>query len=78
MKCISKSKFKPKAFEYFRLVEETNIELYITDHGKPVVKIVPYQPSDDKDIKELRGLVEKYDEPTEPVHVDWDALNDPP
>jgi prevent-host-death family protein len=73
-KYVSKSQFKPKAFEYLRLVEKTNTEIYITDHGKPVVKIVPYKPGDDEDLKELRGLVVKYDDPLEPVDVEWDVL----
>ena len=36
---ISKSKFKPRALEYFREVEKTGKALIITDHGKPVLKI---------------------------------------
>ncbi len=32
-KTVSKAGFKPKALEYFRLVEETGIELVITDRG---------------------------------------------
>lgn len=43
-KVVSKSKFKPKALEYFRQMEETGIELTITDHGRPVVKITPQCP----------------------------------
>jgi len=35
-KIVSKAGFKPKALEYFRLVEETGIELIITDRGRPV------------------------------------------
>ena len=43
-KTVSKAGFKPKALEYFRLVEETGIELVITDRGRAVVKITPYVP----------------------------------
>ncbi len=71
---VAKSKFKPKAFEYFRLVEETNTEILITDHGKPVAKIIPYKPSDQEDLQALRGLVEYYEEPSAPVETEWDAL----
>ena len=70
---VSKSKFKPKAFEYFRLVENTNTEILITDHGKPVARIVPYNPNDEESLRSLRGLVEYYEEPTSPVEIDWDA-----
>ena len=40
---VSKSKFKARALEYFRSVQRTGKLLIITDHGKPVVKIVPYR-----------------------------------
>ncbi len=43
-KIVSKAGFKPMALEYFRLVEETGIDLVITDRGRPVVKITPYVP----------------------------------
>jgi len=71
---VPKSKFKPKAFEYLRLVEEKNTEIIITDHGRPVAKIVPYSPDDDSTLRDLRGLVERYDRPTAPVETDWDAV----
>ena len=70
---VSKSKFKPKALKYFRLVENTNTEILITDHGKPVARIVPYNPNDEESLRSLRGLVEYYEEPTSPVEIDWDA-----
>ncbi|MFW6181055.1 MAG: type II toxin-antitoxin system prevent-host-death family antitoxin [Spirochaetota bacterium] len=39
---VPKSKFQPKAFAYVRMVEETNTDILITDHGRPVAKIVPF------------------------------------
>ena len=72
---VSKSRFKPKALEYFRQVENTGKALIITDQGKPVLKIVPYSGSPDEILKELRGTVEKYDKPMQPVGAkDWNAL----
>ena len=70
---VSKSSFKPKVFEYFRMVEKTHKEIYITDHGKLVLKIIPYEKNDEKEIMELRNLVEKYDSPYEPLNERWDA-----
>ncbi len=73
---LSKSQFKPKSLEYFRHVQETGEPIIITDRGKPVLKIVPYQPSPDELLKALRGSVIEYDEPLEPVGVeDWEALS---
>ena len=72
---VSKSQFKAKALEYFRRVQETGEPLTITDHGKPVLKIVPHTPSEEEALKALRGSVIRYDDPLEPVGVeDWEAL----
>jgi prevent-host-death family protein len=73
-KIVSKAGFKPKALEYFRLVEETGIELIITDRGRPVAKITPYIPRERAAVKALRKSVLRYEDPMEPVAVeDWEA-----
>jgi prevent-host-death family protein len=72
---VSKSKFKPKALEYFRRVEETGEEIVITDKGRPVLKIVPYRGKATDPRAALRGTVLRYDRPTEPVgEEDWEAV----
>ncbi|HEY2932824.1 MAG TPA: type II toxin-antitoxin system Phd/YefM family antitoxin [Acidobacteriota bacterium] len=72
---ISKSKFKPRALEYFRQVETTGTEVIITDRGRPVAKIVPYSESARDILKELRHSVIEYDHPTKPVALeDWESL----
>ncbi len=75
MNIISKSQFKPHALKYFRKIEETGQEIIITDHGKPVIKIIPYQHEPQTILKELRNSIEFYDDPLEPVaENDWEAL----
>jgi prevent-host-death family protein len=44
---ISKSDLKPKLFSYLRKVSETGRELVITEHGKPVLKIIPISESEE-------------------------------
>lgn len=71
---LSKSQFKPKSLEYFRQVQETGEPIIITDHGKPVLKIIPYTASPDELLKTLQGSVIKYDDPLDPVGIeDWDT-----
>jgi prevent-host-death family protein len=73
-KIVSKAGFKPRALEYFRLVEETGVELVITDRGRPVAKITPYVPRENAAAKALRRSVLRYDDPMAPVAVDdWEA-----
>jgi len=38
---ISKSKLKAKMLEIFRQLESSGNELIVTDHDKPVLKIIP-------------------------------------
>ena len=72
---ISKSQFKFHALEYFREVEKTGKTLIITDHGKPVLKIVPYFEEPSEVIKILSNSVIKYENPTDPVGLDdWESL----
>ena len=71
---VPKSRFKPRAFEYFRLVEQKRQEILVTDHGRPVVRISPVEEADEGELAALRGLVVKYVEPFEPVGAgDWEA-----
>jgi prevent-host-death family protein len=72
---VSKSAFKAKALEYFREVESTGTELVITDHGKPVLKIVPFAHDPEEALRSLRGTVVRFEDPLEPVGVeDWEVL----
>lgn len=72
---ISKSQFKPRSLEFFRRVEQTGEDLVITDHGKPVLKISPYQEDPETCLRGLRGTVLRYDRPLEPVAADeWEVL----
>jgi prevent-host-death family protein len=73
---ISKSRFKARALQYFRRVEQTGQELVITDKGKPVLKVTPYVPHTAQALAALRHSVLRYDDPTAPVGLeDWEALH---
>lgn len=72
---VSKSQFKPHSLEYFRRIEQTGEELVITDHGRPVLKVVPYVADTESCFRGLRNTVLQYDAPLEPVGKDeWEAL----
>jgi prevent-host-death family protein len=70
---ISKSDLKPKLFSYLRKVSETGRELVITEHGKPVLKIVPISESEEDPLVSLKGMVDRYDKPLESIGVLWKA-----
>ena len=70
---VSKTKFKPKTFEYLRKVENHENTILLTDHGCPVAEIVPYGQPAINDLKKMRGLIIEYIDPTEPLDEKWDA-----
>ena len=71
---VSKSRFKARALEFFREVERTGRPLVITDHGTPVLKLVPYREDPKAALKLLRDTVIRYDAPTAPVgEEDWES-----
>lgn len=67
MKTLSKSRFKAKALEHLREVEQSGSELVITDRGRPVVKVVPYREDPSAVLRSLRGSVRKFTDPTRPA-----------
>lgn len=72
---VSKSNFQDHALEYLKEVENTGEELIITDHGKPVLKLIRYGQNPKATLESLRGSVVRYDDPTEPVgEEDWESL----
>jgi prevent-host-death family protein len=74
MNRISKSHFKARALEYFRMVERTGRPLIITDRGVPVLQIVPYQRDPGEALRALRDSVVRYESPMAPVgEEDWES-----
>lgn len=76
MKTLSKSRFKAKALEHLREVERSGTELVITDHGRPVAKVVPYRADPSAALRSLRGSVRKFIDPLRPAVApeEWEAL----
>ena len=74
VKRVSKSEFKAKALEYFRLVESTGERMIVTDHGKPVLEVRRYENASTTPLEELRGSVLFCEDPFEPLGEDeWQA-----
>ena len=71
---VSKSQFKAKALEYFRLVESSGEAVVVTDRGEPCLEVRPYASHARAPLDVLRGTVLRYDDPTAPVaEDDWDV-----
>jgi len=73
MKTISKSALKARMLEYFRRVEETGEELIVTDHNRPVLRIVPirtHRPAAEL-FSDVRGQVVYHGDVMEPTTHEW-------
>ncbi len=73
-KQISKSEFKAKALEFFRLVESSGESLVVTDHGKPALEVRPYRNPERNPLDVLNGSVVRFIDPTCPVDAEWEAM----
>lgn len=72
---ISKSKFKARALEIFRRVEQTGQPVVITDHGSPKLVLRKVALSTMTPQQRLKGSVVRYDNPMDPVDdADWEVL----
>ena len=71
---ISKSKLKVKMLEILRNLEASGQELIVTDHGKPVLKIIPLKPKPTVDdlFSEFQGLVTYLEDINQPTLAEWD------
>lgn len=70
---ISKTEFKPKAFEILRKVKEEQAPYVVTDRGAPVVEIRPVHARKLDALRKLNGMVLKYDDPLKVLDDPWDA-----
>ncbi|MDR6741197.1 prevent-host-death family protein [Herbaspirillum sp. 1173] len=70
---VSKTEFKAKALEYFRQVEASGESVVVTDHGKPTVEVRPFRAAERAPLIILAGSVLRYEDPTEPLDVVWEA-----
>ena len=70
---ISKSQLKAKVYEVFRNIEASGDELIVTDHGKPVLKIVPIKEKATvaEIFGDLQGQVIYHEDINTPTIDEW-------
>jgi len=76
MLAVAKGELKAKMLEYFRRIESSGEELIVTDHRKPVLRILPIL----KKIKvedafgDLQGKVKYYEDINSPTLTEWEDI----
>jgi prevent-host-death family protein len=73
---ISKSKLKARMLEIFREVEATGQELIVTEHGRPVLRIVPIRPkvTVQEVFGDVQGRVVYHEDINLPTIDEWDEV----
>ena len=73
---VSKSKFKAKALEYFRIIQATGQPMLVTHNDKAVIKISPFKLESSKDMfKKLGDAITHIGDIESPIGVnDWEVL----
>jgi prevent-host-death family protein len=76
MKQIPAGKFKTRCLAVMDEVQATGEAVVVTKHGKPVVKVVPAEATDDDIFGYMAGKVKIVGDILEPAAAldEWDAL----
>lgn len=73
-KYVSKGVLKSRMLEYFREIERTGKELIVTDHRKPVLRIIPLErkpKSTESIFKPYRNRIIYHEDVTTPTIEEW-------
>ena len=74
-KFVYKSVFKARALEFCREVESSGESLILTDHGRPVLEVRPYEENEPDPVTALRNSVVRYERPTDPIaDNEWESM----
>jgi antitoxin (DNA-binding transcriptional repressor) of toxin-antitoxin stability system len=76
-KQVSKGVLKSRMLEYFREIERTGKELIVTDHRKPVLKIVPLErksKTTESIFKPYRDQIIYREDITIPTTEEWTEI----
>ena len=73
MTTVSKGVLKARLLEFLRQVEATGEELVITNHGVPVLKVVPIEERATADVlfADVRGKLTWTESPDAPTVDEW-------
>jgi len=76
MRSMSKSKLKTHLLRVFRELEESGEELVVTDHNRPVLRIIPYRERQavGEAFNDIRGELKFHEDPNEPTSEEWEDV----
>jgi prevent-host-death family protein len=73
MKTIQAGKFKAQCLAILDQVAQTNEPVIITKHGRPVAKLLPFDPQKDSLEPSMKGLATYVGDILSPIGDAWEA-----
>ena len=76
MLAVAKGELKAKMLEYFRHIEQSGEELIVTDHRKPVLRIIPLHKKlkPEEAFGDLHGKIKYYEDINTPTMAEWEDI----
>lgn len=73
MKTIAAGKFKAICLSLIDRIAQNHEPVVITKHGKPMVKVVPFDQEKDMEQKPLKGAITYMGDVVSPIDDQWEA-----
>ena len=73
MTTLAAAKFKARCLALIDSVAQTHEPIIVTKHGKPMVKIIPYDAVKDLSEKSLRGAATFIGDIVSPIDETWEV-----
>lgn len=73
MKTLAAAKFKAKCLALIDNIAQDHESIIITKHGKPLVKVMPFDENKDINQKPLKGAATYIGDIVSPIDVEWEA-----
>ena len=76
MRSMSKSRLKTHLLRVFRELEESGEELIVTDHNRPVLRIIPYRKRKavGEAFADIQGELKFHEDPNQPTSEEWEDI----
>lgn len=73
MKTLAAAKFKAQCLALIDNIAQNHESIIITKHGKPLVKVIPFNENKDINKKPLKGAATFIGDIISPIDDEWEA-----
>jgi prevent-host-death family protein len=73
MKTLAAAKFKAQCLALIDNIAQNHDSIIITKHGKPLVKVIPFDENKDINNKPLKGAATYIGDIISPIDEEWEA-----